>query len=262
MNKGCASDAPNDQTGLVGPKRGGERIAGVADEAGERHGRKIAGEGDADLRIGLRASSPPPPRRRACAPTAKMADRPGPKERVVDKAPVRDRKAGGRPAHQDRDRMFALRPRHAGRDERRLSVEQLSLGGDDVGLGGGPGVILVLRDRHRTLVFDDGPRQQVLERIRPPSASHRRAPASIARRAWRWRDWRRLLARPPAAPRSRAGPDPRRRASMIPEASAVRFVCERRRARRRAGAVDGRKEPGARLVDERQRLRDNWPRPP
>ena len=64
--------------------------------------------------------------------------------------------------------MFALRPRHAGGDERRLSVEQLSLGGDDVGLGGGPGVILVLRDRHRTLVIFDGPGEQVLERIRLP----------------------------------------------------------------------------------------------
>ena len=42
--------------------------------------------------------------------------------------------------------MFALRARHAGGDERRLSVQDLSLGGDHVGLGGSPGIILVLRD--------------------------------------------------------------------------------------------------------------------
>ena len=62
--------------------------------------------------------------------------------------------------------MFALRTRHASGDQRRLSVEELSLSGDDVGLGGGPGVILVLRDRNRTLVIFDGPGEQVLERIR------------------------------------------------------------------------------------------------
>jgi hypothetical protein len=62
--------------------------------------------------------------------------------------------------------MFGLRTRDASGDQRRLSVEELSLGGDDVGLGGGPGVILVLRDRDRTLVIFDGPGEQVLERIR------------------------------------------------------------------------------------------------
>ena len=79
---------------------------------------------------------------------------------------MRDRQTGGRPAHQDRDRMFALRARHAGGDERRLGVEQLSLGGDDVGLGGGPSVVLVLRDRDRALVIFDRPCEQVLEQIR------------------------------------------------------------------------------------------------
>ena len=62
--------------------------------------------------------------------------------------------------------MFALRARDAGGDERRLGVEQLSLGGDDVGLRGGPSVVLVLRDRDRALVVFDRPGEQVLERIR------------------------------------------------------------------------------------------------
>ena len=61
--------------------------------------------------------------------------------------------------------MFALRARHAGGDAGRLSVEELSLRGDDVGFGGGPGVILVLRDRDRPLVIFDRPGEQVLEQI-------------------------------------------------------------------------------------------------
>ena len=40
----------------------------------------------------------------------------------------------------------------------------------------------------------------------------------------------------------------------IPEASAVRFVTLRRTPRRRTSPLDGRKKPGAGLVDERQRL--------
>ena len=62
--------------------------------------------------------------------------------------------------------MFALRARHASGDKRRLSVEELGLGGDDVGLGGGPSVILVLRDRDRALVIFDRPGEQILEQIR------------------------------------------------------------------------------------------------
>ena len=76
------------------------------------------------------------------------------------------RQAGGRAPHENRDRMFALGARNPGGDKRRLRIQQLSLGGDDVGLGGGPSVILVLRDRDRTLVIFDGPGEQVLERIR------------------------------------------------------------------------------------------------
>jgi hypothetical protein len=78
---------------------------------------------------------------------------------------VRNRQAGGRAAHQNRDRMFALRARHAGGNERRLSVEQLGLGGNDVRFSSGPGVVLVLRDRDRALVILDRPSEQVLKRI-------------------------------------------------------------------------------------------------
>ena len=47
--------------------------------------------------------------------------------------------------------MFALGARHPGRDQLRLRVEELRLSGDDVGFGGGPGVILVLGDLQRML---------------------------------------------------------------------------------------------------------------
>ncbi len=64
--------------------------------------------------------------------------------------------------------MFALGARDAGRDQLRLGVEQLRLSGDDVGFGGGPGVILVLCDRQRMLEFDNRFPEQVLERIGLP----------------------------------------------------------------------------------------------
>ncbi len=38
---------------IGGAVQRGERIAGIAEQAGQRHGRKIAGEGDADLGVGL-----------------------------------------------------------------------------------------------------------------------------------------------------------------------------------------------------------------
>ena len=149
--------------------------------------------------------------------------------------------------------MFALRSRHAGGDQRRLSVEQLSLGGDDVRLGGGPGVVLVLRDRQRTLIIFDGPGKQVLERIGL-------AKRYIGERERRLRGERgvcenggvrlragllRLDFAPNLAPDIQ-GPRPRGFRSQVRAA--------RQAARRRASAVNGGKEPGARLVDERQRL--------
>ena len=149
--------------------------------------------------------------------------------------------------------MFALRSRHAGGDQRRLSVEQLSLGGDDVGLGGGPGVVLVLRDRHRALVIFDRPGEQILERIRLSKCY-------IGERERRLRGERgvcekggvRLRARllrldfaPNLAPDVQC-PRPRGFRSQIRAA--------RQTAGRRARAVDGGKEPGARLIDQRQRL--------
>ena len=149
--------------------------------------------------------------------------------------------------------MFALRPRHAGGDEGRLGVEELGLGGDDVGLGRSPGVILILRDRDRTLVIFDGPGEQVLERIR------------LSKRYIGERE-RRLRGERGVCENGRV----RLRASLLrldlaPDLPPdVERPCARgfsgqsrlrgRRARRGARAVDGRKESGPRLIDERQAL--------
>ncbi len=46
---------------------------------------------------------------------------------------------------------------------RRLRVENLRLGGDDVRLGGCSGVVLILGDRERALVLDDRLAEQILE---------------------------------------------------------------------------------------------------
>ena len=48
----------------------------------------------------------------------------------------------------------------------------------------------------------------------------------------------------------------------IPEASAVRVVPFGELRDAEAVPLTVGKEPGARLVDERERLRDNWLRPP
>ena len=149
--------------------------------------------------------------------------------------------------------MFALRARHARGDERRLSVEQLGLGGDDVGLGGGPGVILVLRDRDRALVIFDRPGEQILKRIRL-SKRH------IGKREGRLRGEQRVRENGGVRLRARLlrldlAPD------LTPDVERPRpggfrgqIRAARQTASRRARAVDSGKEPGARLIDERQSL--------
>ncbi len=142
------------------------------------------------------------------------ADRTGIEGTRVEKRGMRNRKPGGRTAHEHRNRMLARRPRHACCDERRLRVENLRLGGDDVRLGGCSGVVLILGDRERALVLDDRLAEQILERVRLPQRH-------IGEGERRLRDKQRVgeiggacLPRPPAAPRSRASQVPRRRASI------------------------------------------------
>ena len=149
--------------------------------------------------------------------------------------------------------MFALRPRYAGGDERRLSVEQLSLGGDNVRLGGGACVILVLRDRHRTLVVFDGPGEQLLERI-GLSQGH------IGERQGRLRGKQRVCKKGGVRLRARLfrfdrppdlAPDVKR---PRPGGFRGKIRPPGRKARRRPDAVHRGKEAGARLIDERQGL--------
>ena len=149
--------------------------------------------------------------------------------------------------------MFALRARHAGGNQRRLSVEELSLSGDDVGLGGGPSVVLVLRDRDRALVIFDRPREQVLEQIGL-------AKRYIREREGRLRGKQRICENGGVRLRARLlrldfapdlPPDVER-----PRSSGFRSQVRaaRQTARRRTRAADSGKEPGARLIDKRQRL--------
>src|SRR5271156_5423054 len=92
---------------IAGAELGGEWIAGIADQTVEREGRKIAGKEHADVRVrqahgllGRRDVRPPLQKR------GRQRDRK--RWNAGREAAVRDRKAGRRAAHQDRDRMFAL----------------------------------------------------------------------------------------------------------------------------------------------------------
>ena len=149
--------------------------------------------------------------------------------------------------------MFALRARHAGGDAGRLSIEELSLRGDDVGFGGGPGVILVLRNRDRPLVIFDRPGEQVLERIGL-------AKRYIRERERGLRGKQRICENGGVGLRARLlrldfAPDLTPHVQR-PRAGGLRsqIRAAKQSARRRTGAVDSGKEPGARLVDKRQRL--------
>ena len=149
--------------------------------------------------------------------------------------------------------MFALGPRHAGGDQRRLGVEELRLRGDDVGLGGSASVILVLGDRQRMLVLDDRLFEQVFERIgfsqrhigeRQQRLLGKRGVGEGSGAHFRARLLR--LDLPPYLPPNVERPHPRGFGGQGRELG--------RAALSGTGPVDGRKEPGARLVDERQRL--------
>src|SRR6202142_2151778 len=231
---------------------GGEWIAGKTDQAVERDGRKIARKLDPDLGVGLAHGLLG---RRHVGPSLQERRRQRDRKRwnARPQRAMWDRKASRRAAHRDRDRIFGRGARHGGGDERRLSVEHLRFGGDHVRLGGGPGVILVLGDRQRMFEFDNSPVEQVLERI-ILSQRHisERQHRLLGKRGVGEIDGIRLCDRllrfwlPPDLTPDVERPRPRG------------FGRERRDggrgARRGAGPIDGRKEPGPRLVDERQRL--------
>ena len=105
-------------------------------------------EGDPDLGVGLAHRLF---RRRDVRPALEERRRQahGNQRNARRQAAVRNRKSGWRSAHQHGDRLFALSARHAGGYVLRLSVEHLRLRGDDVGLGGRAGGVLVLRESER-----------------------------------------------------------------------------------------------------------------